>query len=142
MLPDGLVCGKLRPHHAEMVASQWPRLHDWPNKIAYFKELIESYNTSAIYSTENLDVPISYLVDFPCSQSFGYTDKRYRNKRLTWFLSLHFWMNMFMVDNHYPALSETSHPFRNSNEFSLRATRHGSVKDLVTKPCILLDSKL
>ena len=145
MLQDGLVFGKLGPHHAEMVASQWPRLHHWPNKVAYFKELIESYCSSAIYSTENLDVPIAYCVQLPYGgQMFSYTDEKYRGKQLSWTISLHlyFMMEEFITDNHYPVLAETARPVRSSNEFIVTATRHGSVKDLIIKPPISLDSKL
>ena len=140
MLPDGLVCGKLRPHHAEMVASQWPRLHDWPNKIAYFKELIESYCSSAIYSTENLDVPISYIVYYPCCQSFAYTNEGYKGKRLSLFNMLQF---SIMVGDVYPYLTEVSHSGRVTLETSVGAFLAGyNVKDLITKPHVQLDSKL
>lgn len=82
LLPDGLVFGRLQAHHAETVASHWPRLHGWPNKEPYFRELITIHHCPAIYSTDNLDQPVSYTVVLPCYQNFSWTDKKYRNKKL------------------------------------------------------------
>ena len=140
ILPDGFISGKLRPHHAEMVASQWPRLHDWPNKVPYFKELIESYGSTAIYSIENLDVPISYIVYFPCCQGFSYTDQRYKGKRFSLFNTLQL---STVIGDIYPFITETSYPGRFAVEASMGAFLAGyNVKDLIIKPHVPFDSKL
>ena len=81
--PDGFVYGKLQSHHAPMVTAHWPRLHGWPNKESYFREIIENYSTTALFRVDNLDVPVSYLVQFPCSQNFAFTTESYRGKGLS-----------------------------------------------------------
>ena len=80
--PDGFVHGKLQSHHTSMVSSQWPRLHDWPNKELYFKELIENYSTTSLFHVDNLDIPVAYAVQLPCGQNFGFTMEQYRKKGL------------------------------------------------------------
>ena len=81
--PDGFVYGKLQSHHAPMVTAHWPRLHGWPNKESYFREIIENYSTTALFHVDNLDIPVTYLVQFPCGQSFAFTTESYRGKGLS-----------------------------------------------------------
>ncbi len=132
LLPQGFVFGRLQPHHAEMVASQWPRLHGWPNKEPYFRELIKSYFCSALFSADDLDCPVSYVVTFPCSQHFGCTDQHYRGRRLFGFVQLTMIIDQFLMDNSFlPQETEISFPKRIKFEMEAGAVPSGyNVKDL------------
>ena len=79
-----------------MVTSHWPRLHGWPNKGPYFRELIKSYFCPALFSVDNPDVPVSFAVMFPCYQQFGWTDEKYRGKKQYFFA---YAMLLVMIDS-------------------------------------------
>ncbi len=70
------------------MASQWPRLHDWPNKEPYFRELISSYFCPALFSVDNLDSPVVFLVLFPCNVQFGWASEKIRGKGLLYDIAL------------------------------------------------------
>lgn len=132
MLPKGYVLGKLHPHHAEMVASQWPRLHDWPNKIPYFRELINSYFCPAIYSVDNLDEPASYIVQFPCNQTFGYTNSKHKSQHLVTLPGILYYISLLAMAGYTVLEEEASDPRRVPFFIKIGAAQTDyNVKDLV-----------
>ncbi len=143
MIPEGYVLGRLQPHHAEMVASQWLRLHGWPNKEPYFRELIKSYFCPAIYSLDNLEKPASYIVQFPCNQTFGYTDDKYKGQHLVLVPGTYCYIFQLAMEGLYPLEEEVSDPRRIPVFTKLNGTLSGyNVKDLATRNTIDIDSKL
>ena len=128
--PDGHVYGKLQPHHAPMVTAHWPRLHDWPKKETYFQELITNYSNTALYHVDNLDMPVSYLVQLPCGQNFGFTMESYRGKGLTRGVFEQQYAKS-MMDGFSPRAEESilgdETPIRNNGE------KVFNVKDLILK---------
>ncbi len=134
MIPEGYILGNLLPDHAEMVASQWPRLHGWPNKEPYFRALIKSYFCPAAYSLENLKKPISYVVHFPCNQTFAYTDEKHRGQHLILVPAIYYYIFQLIMEEFYPLEEEVSDPRRAAIFTKLKGTLSGySVKDLATR---------
>ena len=142
IVPEGFTLGKLQPHHSKMVTSHWPRLHGWPNKEPYFKELINVFHCPALYTRENPDVPVSYIVQFPSNQHFAYTDKRYQGSQLSNYPGLMIHVNVAWIDKFWPFEEETAHPGRISlvTEMFGGTLTDYKVKDLIINP--FTDSKL
>ena len=144
IIPEGYVLGRLKPHHAEMVASQWPRLHSWPNKEPYFRELIKSYFCPAIYSLDNFEKPASYIVQFPCNQTFGYTDEKHKGQHLVVVPGMYFYIFQLIMEGFFPLEEEASDPRRVPIFTKLNGSLSGyNVKDLATTNTTgIVDSKL
>ena len=141
LLPQGYIIGKLQPHHAKMVTAHWPRLHGWPNKEPYFAELIKHYYCPAVYSLDNLDEPASYAVQFPCNQSFGYTDEKHWGQRLVNIPGLCYIISGLGIEEFSPCEEEVSFQARISVFTEVGGHASGyNVKDLVTRHSV--NSKL
>ena len=138
MIPDGLTFGKLQPHHSKMVSSLWPRLQGWPNKEPYFKELIKTFHCPAVFSTDDPDVPVSYIVQFPSNQHFAYTEKRFHGNKLSNLPAISVFMNLALIDKFLPFEEETAHSGRIAvaTEVFGGTLADYKVKDLVVDPFI------
>ena len=142
IVPDGFTLGKLQPHHSKVVSSHWPRLQGWPNKELYFEELIKIFQCPAVFSTDDPDVPVSYIVQFPSNQHFAYTDKRFHGNKLANLTGTIVFTNLAWIDKFLPFEEETAHPGRiaiTTEVFGGTLTDY-KVKDLIIDPFI--DSKL
>ena len=131
MLPEGYIIGKLQPHHVKMVTSQWPRLHDWPNQEPYFRELLDKYHCPAAYSLENLDEPASYLVQFPCHQTFALTNEKHTGQGLMLVPGLHCIISELLIDGFIPGEEEMPQTSRTPIFTDVESSGY-NVKDLVT----------
>ena len=141
-MPDGFTFGKLQPHHAKMVSSHWGRLSWWPNTEPYIKELISIFQCPAIYSADDLDVPVSYIFQIPSYHQFAYTDKRFRGNKLSDVPAAIAFVNLALVEKFLPFEEDTAHPGRiaiATKLFGGTLTDY-KVKDLVIDPFV--DSKL
>ena len=116
-----------------MVTSHWPRLHGWPNKGPYFRELIKSYFCPALFSVDSPDVPVSFTVMFPCYQQFSWTDEKYRGKKqyLLTYVMLLIVIDCVLMNGLLPLEGEVS-PIRIEYELTTGGVLAGyNVKDLI-----------
>ena len=122
-----------------MVTAHWPRLHDWPKKETYFQELITNYPTTALFHVDNLDMPVSYLVQFPCGQNFGFTMESYRGKGLNKHIVYTKQFAKASVEGVSPIVEES--PVGEAT-FDDDVKYVCNVKDLVLKQTLIAASKL
>ena len=114
-----------------MVTSHWPRLHGWPNKEPYFRDLVKSYFCPALFSVDDPDTPIAFVVTFPCFQQFGWTNEKYRGKYILKYTLLLLIIDLILMNQLYPLEGEIS-PTRLEYQIRIGGIPAGyNVKDLI-----------
>ena len=119
-----------------MVTAQWPRLQGWPNKEAYFRELIENYSTTALFHMDHLDLPASYALQFPSGENFGFTMETYRGKGMTRGIFLKQYAKL-IIDGYSPRTEESSVDSGDLTPLHDHSLKSGfNVKDLILKQIV------
>ncbi|XP_064398452.1 glycine N-acyltransferase-like [Halichondria panicea] len=87
--PDGFTFGHLYGKHTSLVTKHLWKFQDWPRVNSYYKSLISSFENRAIYSNDNMDSPVAWIVQYPFGRAGGlHTLKEYRDKHFGTLLSL------------------------------------------------------
>ena len=73
--------GSLRAQHTPLVTRHWRKFDGWPRNTTYIQSLISDFHTKAVYSHDNLDTPVAWILQYPFGRLGGlYTLKEYRYK--------------------------------------------------------------
>lgn len=81
--PEGFALGKLKLHHAELVAGNWIYHDDYPNKLPYFKALISNFKSRALFAVDDPETPVSWILEEPNGEfGIAFTMEEYRGRRL------------------------------------------------------------
>ena len=61
--PEGYMIGRLEPHHAELVASNWTHSRS-EHKASWIRELIEKYASAAAFPIADLSQPVAWILQY------------------------------------------------------------------------------
>ncbi len=83
---------------------------------------------------DNLDEPASYMVQFPCNQTFGCTNSKHKSQHLVVLPGIMYYISLLAMARFSAIEEEASDPRRVPFFIKLGATQTDyTVKDLVTK---------
>ncbi|XP_064403361.1 glycine N-acyltransferase-like isoform X3 [Halichondria panicea] len=81
--PDGFVLGHLNSRHIPLLAKHWGKFHGWTSSPYYISKLILDFETIALYSVNDLDIPVAWILQNPFGRpSSIYITEEYRGMNL------------------------------------------------------------